>query len=323
MTQFDITTIGDSTIDTFLHLEADGHIVSVNKKKKELTLGYGAKISIDDTAQSVGGNAANVAVGLARLGHKTSIVTELGDDINGHMIADHFKDEHVDTSLLRFVSHDTRYSVVLNVLGERTILSGKSKRSYQLPALKPTKAVYYTSLGASFEKLQTQLTKHLTKHPEIFVAMNPGSYQIAHGKEAILKMIPYTDLLLVNKEEAYALSGFNNEKKAIQYVCSLGADMVVITDGDRGAIAGDSQAQYHIAALAIEPLGKTGAGDAFSTGFIHSILSGTDISIALQNGILNANSVMGHLGAQIGLLTESKLKAARKKYKNQLVVKKI
>jgi sugar/nucleoside kinase (ribokinase family) len=320
---FDITTIGDSTIDTFLHLEADGTVVSVNKKHKTLTLGYGAKIGIDDTAQSVGGNAANVAVGLARLGHKTSIVTELGDDINGHMIADHFKSENVNTSLTRFVPHDTRYSVVLNVLGERTILSGKSKRNYVLPNLKPTQAIYYTSLGASFEKLQSQLIKHLTKHPEIFVAMNPGSYQIAHGKESILKMIPYTDLLLLNKEEAYALTGLSNEKKAIQELSKRGVDIVVITDGDRGATAGDGQAQYHIKALETNPVGKTGAGDAFSTGFLHAILQSQDIVTALENGILNANSVMGHLGAQIGLLTESKLKAARKKYGSKLVVKKM
>lgn len=320
---FDIITIGDSTIDTFLDLHADGHVVSVHKKKKELTLGYGAKISIDDTAQSVGGNAANVAVGLARLGHKTSIVTELGDDINGHMIADHFKSENVDTSLARFVPHDTRYSVVLNVLGERTILSGKSKRNYVLPPLKPTQAIYYTSLGYTFEKLQSPLLKHLTKHPEIFVAMNPGSYQIAHGKESILTMLPYTDLLFLNKEEAYILSGVQSEKKAIQTLSLLGVDIIVITDGERGATAGDGQAQYHVKPLPTNPVGKTGAGDAFATGFLHAVLNEKDITEALTNGMLNAHSVMGHLGAQIGLLTESKLKAARKKYGSKLVVKKI
>lgn len=322
-TMFDIITIGDSTIDTFLHLEADGHIVSVNKKQKILTLGYGAKIQIDDTAQSVGGNAANVAVGLARLGKKVSIVTDLGDDINGNMIADHFKQEKVDCSLLRFVKQDTRYSVVLNVLGERTILSGKSKRNYSLPTLKPTKAIYYTSLGESFEKLQNKLMKYLDKHQDIFVAMNPGSYQIAHGQEAIQKMIPYTDLLFLNKEEAYAITGIDSEKKAIEHLCSLGVYMVVITDGERGAVAGDGQLCYRVQPLPITPIGKTGAGDAFSSGFMNAILNGWDISTALKDGILNAHGTMEHLGAQNGLLTERKIKTWRKKFANKLVVKKI
>ena len=80
---FDLITIGDATIDTFLILDAASNCCELNKKKAMLCLNYADKITIVGSAQSVGGDAANVAVGAHKLGLKTAIVTELGNDING------------------------------------------------------------------------------------------------------------------------------------------------------------------------------------------------------------------------------------------------
>lgn len=44
-----------------------------------------------------GGSAANVAVGLARLGHRVSFIGKLGDDENGQLLLAAFEEEGVDT----------------------------------------------------------------------------------------------------------------------------------------------------------------------------------------------------------------------------------
>ncbi len=44
-----------------------------------------------DTAEHVGGSPLNVAVGLAKLGRDVDFLTHIGDDANGHRIADYLK----------------------------------------------------------------------------------------------------------------------------------------------------------------------------------------------------------------------------------------
>ena len=74
---FDLITIGDSTFDTFLILEEDKNTCSLSKNKKMLCFNYAEKTPINKTAQSVGGNAANVAVAVRKLGKKTAIFEPL------------------------------------------------------------------------------------------------------------------------------------------------------------------------------------------------------------------------------------------------------
>ncbi|PLX28408.1 hypothetical protein C0581_02315, partial [Candidatus Parcubacteria bacterium] len=171
----DLITIGDSTLDTFLILDEKSDASKLTKDKKLVCFNYAQKIPITNTAQSVGGNAANVSVGAHKLGHNTAIVTELGDDINGHIIKDEFETAGVSTKMVKMVKNEeTRYSIVLNYKSERTILSYHAKRSYTLPKLPQTKWIYYTSLGKTFEKIQTKLEGHLKKNPETKLAINPG-----------------------------------------------------------------------------------------------------------------------------------------------------
>ncbi len=61
---FDFVCIGDATRDLFLFLN-------------EKPVFNNSKIPVDDIAWSLGGNAANVSVGLARLGGQTALTTIL------------------------------------------------------------------------------------------------------------------------------------------------------------------------------------------------------------------------------------------------------
>ncbi len=205
---FDLITIGDSLVDIFFIINPGTPGCTLDKEKKKLSFNYAEKMSIEQSTHAVGGNAANVAVGARKTGLKTAIVTELGDDINGQVILDTLQKATIDLSLITIHKNkETRYSVVLNYAGERTILSYHTERMYTLPTLPDTKWIYYTSLGKHFEKLQKQLITYLKKHPEVKLAMNPGSYQFAKGLHIIKKILPQVSVLMVNKEEALMLAG--------------------------------------------------------------------------------------------------------------------
>src|SRR5882672_379103 len=79
----DIISIGDATLDTFIKIEEASVMCTLNKDVCVLCLSYADKIAIDRPVKVVGGNAANNAVGSARLGMKAAIYTVLGSDETG------------------------------------------------------------------------------------------------------------------------------------------------------------------------------------------------------------------------------------------------
>lgn len=313
---FDCITIGDSTLDTFLILDETETRSHVRKKQRMLCLNYADKIYIKHTVQSVGGNAANVAAGLAKLGRKTAIVTELGDDINGHIVKEELCRAGVHADFIKQISGaNTRYAIVLNYASERTILSCFAKRSYRLPALPETQWIYYTSLGASFEKLQKQLIAHLTAHTGIRLAINPGSYQLSKGRDAIRAILPRTDILFVNREEAALIIGAKKRiKGTLRALHALGVKIAVITDSDRGSYASEQRGAYFMPAYPITPIAKTGAGDAYASGFLGALIRRAHLPSAMLWGSANAACVIREFGAQKGLCGENRIRATIKKF---------
>jgi len=313
---FDLITIGDSLIDTFFVLDEKNSGVTLDTKKKKLCFRYADKMAIEHSTLSVGGNAANVAIGASTLGIKTAIRTEVGDDITGQVILDTLKKAKVETKFSAArKGQESRYSVVLNYQSERTILSYHAKRNYTLPPLPDASWIYYTSLGKGFEKIQTKLVAYLKKHPECKLAVNPGSYQMKRGLSALKKILPRVDLLLTNKEEAEKLTGKKGSiKKLIKILHDMGPQIVVITDSTNGSYASNGANSYHMPVYPIKPLAKTGAGDAYTSGFLAATVQGKTIPEAMQWGTANAGGVIQKFGAQQGLQKKSGVLRIIKKY---------
>lgn len=314
----DVITIGDCMLDTFLVIDHEEASLQCDLKKENclLCLNYADKIPIRETGQSVGGNAANLAVALKKLGLKTAIVSELGDDINGQIIKNELEKSGVNIDNLKISPNlETRYSVILGFQAERTVLSYYSKRNYSLPSLPPSQWLYYTSLGKSFEKLQDQLQKYLQKNSTIKLAMNPGSHQLKKNLAKTKQILPKVNLLFVNKEEAGRLVG--KKKKITEYFSALhkiGIKIAVITDGAKGSYASNGQEKYFMPIFPIKPVDKTGAGDAYASGFMAAHLKNKNLAEAMAWGTANAGHVTTKIGAEHGLLNEKSLQKILKKY---------
>ena len=313
---FDLITIGDCTFDTFIIIDDKDASCKLDRKKRELCFNYADKICLTNIDQSVGGNAANLAVGVRKLGLKTAIVTELGDDINGVVIRHELEAAGVDTNLVKtHKKKETRFSIVLNYQSERTILSYHAKRGYTFPKIPNTTWLYYTSLGKTFEGIQKKLEVYLKKNPDVKLAMNPGSYQMKKGLAHMRRMLAYTDVLFVNKEEAQKIAGKNVDiPKLFPLLHKKGAKTVVITDSTNGSFASDGAEQWFMKPYPIKPIARTGAGDSYASGFLGATIYGKNIPTAMQWGTANAGGVIQKVGAHKGLCTKRGVETLVKKY---------
>ncbi len=308
----DVICIGDCTWDTFIQI--DSAVVKYGKKSHRpewLCLNYADKIAINEVTESSGGNAGNVAVGLQRLGVQTALCTELGDDAPGKKIVEQMQKENVDITFTKLHKNQkTRYSFVLTHTGERTILSHFEKRKYSFPKnFFPTEWIYYTSLGPSFEGIQKQLIAYLKKNPQIQLATNPGSYQLKEGLDTFKKILPLTKLLFVNKEEAEKLTNSQGTLPSLaKKLLALGVHTVAITDGTLGSYASNGKDHASFGIYKTPIVSKTGAGDAFASGFLSAFLKNKTLDECISWGSANAGSVTQYLGAHTGLLSQSKLK---------------
>lgn len=316
---YDIITIGDSLLDTFLILDgSDSTNIASFHNIEKLCFDYGEKIAVKNSVHSIGGNAANVAVGTKKLGLHSALVTQLGNDLSGHAIHQELKKQGVDTTYIRHIDgKETRYSVVLNYKAERTILSYHPEREYVLPRLPKTAWLYYTSMGKTFEHTHDALKKYLKAHPTTKLVMNPGSYQFQKGVKHIKSLLPFASAVILNKEEATLLVG-KKETPAL-YLKALrkkGIPLVVLTDSMNGSYASDGMTTYHMPSYPTKAIAKTGAGDAYSSGFISALALGKTLPDAMQWGTANASGVIQHFGAQKGLLSLRELKSTIKQYSN-------
>lgn len=313
---YDVVTIGDSTIDMFLEIDEATLHCNVKTNDCQLCFNYSEKIPITGAHQSIGGNAANVAVGAQKLGLHTAIMTEVGDDINGLLIADDLKKMGVDTRYLRVCKgKETRYAVVLNYKSERTILSYHAPRTYKLSTLPKTKLIYFSSLGKTFERTQDRVLAYKKKHPGTILACNPGSYQYNEGIKKTREILPFVDILFVNKEEAEKLTQKNAAiPELIHSLHKKGVKLAVITDGEKGSYVSEGSQIYMMPCFPVKPTSRTGAGDAYASGFISARLKGYSIIDSMRWGTANAAGVIQQFGGQAGLLTIKQINSSLKKY---------
>ncbi len=313
MSNIDLLTIGDASLDAFIFPTESEALCQTNDKDCLICFSYGDKIPVKELEFSIGGNAANNAVGTRRLGIKSAPLLTLGDDDIGNQIVEKLIKDGVDTSFVyRAKDKRSNYSLAINYSGERTIFTYKDEIDYQLPVEFPNVSwIYLTSMGSDFEDTYEKIVRNIKDKPDIKVVFNPGSRQIRAGVEKIKNVLEISYMVYINREEAEKISGFDEsrgkEKELLDRVSSLGPKVPVITDGPNGAFAKYEGKYFKSDVMPVDAYERTGAGDAFGSGCLSALIKGKDISEALVWGTVNSASVIGYVGAQKGLLTEEKM----------------
>ncbi len=323
---YDLLAVGNATVDAFLTIQDANVHCHLNTKTCELCVAYGEKILLEGCSFQAGGNACNVAVGISRLGNRTSLVAEIGDDEFAQKILHSLDNEKVDKKLLiQKQNMGSSFAIGIQFKGERTLFVEHVRREHTFAFDHiMTKWIYLTSLGKEWQHVYSQVVSFITK-TGCKLAFNPGTPQLDEGYESIAAVMQSTKVFIVNKQEAIRLSGKSDifdTNILLQTMKQKGPQIVVITDGENGtSVIDESGVIYKIGIIDCPVIEKTGAGDAFSSGFIAGLLAGEHIQQALQWGTINATSVIGKVGAQPGLLTYDQLIVQKEKYKEQLLVR--
>lgn len=315
---FDLISIGDSVVDTFIPL-TDAKVLNSDGSDM-LALRFGDKIPVGDSVSLVAGNAANNAIGSSRLGLKTAIYTNVGDKDEEQFdqrIVAKFKLENVDT---RYVIHDetlpSNHHIVLNFKGERTILIHHQPWKFNLPDLEKSRWVYLTSMAPSYVESNVieQLINYIGRNG-VKLVYQPGTFQIKQGVKKQNRPLSLCEVFFVNLEESKLLLGYEMSKnvpikKLLKGLADLGPKMVVITDGEKGSYGIDAvpagrqgEKYYQLGVFPAKLVEMTGAGDSYATGVLAGLFHGKDLSEAMRWGAANGSSVVEQVGPQAGLLT--------------------
>jgi len=315
---FDLITIGDSTIDTFIKIHDATVECDINNKDCKICIKYGEKIPVDSISHSVAGNAPNVAVGSQKLGLKSAIYTNLGDDEHGHLIKKKLVQSKVSENYIQIhPNKESNLSVVLTFRQERTIFVYHQPWDYSLPELSECSFLYLTSTAESFTKsnLFNQVNRYIEKNKPKLI-FNPGTYQLKAGIKKYPQILEKCHLLIVNREEARKVLEIEkddvNQKDLLSKLLLLGPKNVVITDGAEGSFATDGKSFFRAGIFPTELVEKTGAGDAYSSGVIAGLFYKLPLAEAMIWGTINASHAIQFVGTQNGLLAKDDLERHRK-----------
>lgn len=286
----DVLVIGDANPDLLL----TGDAVPV----------FGQAETLVDSADLVlGGSAAIVACGLARLGVPTALAATVGDDLYGGFVRDALAVCGVDTRWLRTDPDGTTgLSVVLSV-GDRAILTHPGTIASTGPeVLDPDLLTRVRHLHSASFFLLPLLAPHL---PEAFARARAAGATTSvdtnwdpalrwSGVEPLLRV---TDVLLPNAAELLALTRRTDLDSAARAVLDLGC-RVALKNGAEGGLLWDAPGDVvRIPAPATSPVDTTGAGDSFDAGFVSGLLDGLSgeecLLRAVRCGSLSTRAVGG------------------------------
>lgn len=330
--QYDFVAIGDTAIDAFIELSHKDAQITKDEKtgRKKLVMNFGDKLPYKNVTVVNGvGNSPNAAVAAHRLGIRSALVANIGNDRNGKDCLDAWRKEGVDTDLIKVhESKITNYHYVLRHGAERTILIKHEEYPYTLPDFKaPPRFFYFSSIGENGVQFHHDIAKYVKEHPETKLAFQPGTFQIRLGKEELKDLYAVTHIFFCNKEEAQQILGTEEQSfpALLKGIKALGPKMPVITDGPNGAYALDGDDTWFMPMYPdpAEPVDRTGAGDSFSSTFTAAIILGLDVKTALAWGPINSMSVVQQIGAQKGLLTRAALEEYLRKAPQDYVPRKV
>ena len=262
-------------------------------------------------AQYPGGSAANIAVGLSRLGESVSFLGKVGDDDAGRRILQSFREDGVDTAGVR-IKKGCRSGgafIAVDADGERVIYSLGGDVLYETPSMLDPSAfegIGGLYIGEAFPEVGLEAAKLAhARGAECF--FGPGGLLCGYGLAHLSGLVAASDYLLVNLPEALALSGCTDKAHAVRRLLETGAGAVLLTEGKDGASLFSGEQAFHCPAFRVRAVDTTGAGDAFTAGFLHASAAEMDLDARLRFASACAAEAIQTVGARSSMPTAERM----------------
>lgn len=265
-----VTIIGDAIVDTIVPIH---NIYPGNAYNRKLL--------------TLCGGTANVAIEISKFNEKINFIDKVGSDVFG----DHFKDNLNTNGINGLIFSDDKMPTGLCTSlvyedGERCMIADRGANDHltkeeidiHLQDILNSKIVYFSGYSLLSPKTSRSVLHAMKSchQNNCEIWFNPGSPNLIDKSftEIIKK---YVNVLILNRDEAIKLSNREKTDGIFDELNEI-AEIIVITMGKEGCCV--SSGDKHIE-IPCENLGNvsdtTGAGDAFSAGFIVGRLRGMDI----------------------------------------------
>ena len=301
-----ILSIGAATQDVFLDNSPEFRLISMAKDQDVVEFDLGSKIDVQNIEISSGGGATNAAITFARQGLSSSFMGVIGGDISGEQVLKMLDEESIDTSRVEFSKrYNTDYSTILLAPnGERTIITYRGASGHIYADNFELKYgefdwVYVSNLAGRFDSLAKIFKESTKKGAKI--AWNPGKNELLEA-EKVRTLLRDVEILIVNKEEASSIFEGISAEELVRNGSKF-VPVMILTDGPDGvwAISGDKMIRAGMYED-VPSIDRTGAGDAFGSGFVSQWAQGANLQQSILFASANSTAVIQHLGAKKGIL---------------------
>ncbi len=267
----------------------------------------------------LGGSVVNTIVGLTRLKLNVALIGKLGNDESAKFLQAQLEKYNVKfyapqvegSSSIAYieVGNNKQRSIRINP-GVNDTITWNDIRPYS-DLIKNAKLVHMASFACAFNRYESLLTEAKISKTARKASFSPGTlyckYVRQKNPDPIMEILQNTDILILNREEAEELSGTSYQEAADKLIQKHGIEILAITLGDKGCIVADKNECHLIPAYKVRVVDTTGAGDAFTTGFLYGYLKGKKLEECGRLGNKVAAYCIQRKGAIEGLPTEKEL----------------
>lgn len=258
---------------------------------------------VEKFTRSLAGAEVNVCIGLKRLGYDVSYVTKLGVDPFGKYIKKSLENEGIDASNITF---DQNFPTAFQLKGKTeagdpevvyfrrgTAASHMTKEDVEKIDLEGVRHIHVTgippALSTSFREATYELIKR-AREKGLYITFDPNLRPaLWHSKEEMIRVIndiaSKCDMILPGIGEGLILTGSSDPDVIADFYLNLGAKIVIVKIGDKGAFVKSKDESYTVSGFKVEKVVDTvGAGDGFAVGVISGILEDLSLKDAVTRG---------------------------------------
>ena len=244
--------------------------------------------ALERIAMHIGGDAANEARVLARLGHRPALISVVGEDVAGEYIRNTLSGEGVDVAgVSRRRDMDTGINVVLvRPDGERSFITGKSGslRRLSLQDIDLDRPEYDEARIACLASMFVSSDLDLPDTERLFDRIKARGMTLCADttrrkrEETLAQAAPALsklDYFFPNYEEAALLTGADSPEAAVDALIGAGVGHVALKLGGRGCLLSEGDARHYLPAVTgVHCVDTTGAGDTFAAAFMAALMEG-------------------------------------------------
>ena len=233
----------------------------------------------------IGGAPANVCGAFARLGGQAALLTQLGNDPFGHMLADRLAGYGIDVSRVPFTdaANTALAFVSLGTDGSRTFSFYRNPSADLLYAadqidpdwFRDAFALHFCSVGLVESPMRGAHSAAIraVQDAGALVSFDPNlRFPLWPDREALRRTVweflPQADILKISDEELEFLTGTADIRAALPALFTSRVQLILYTCGSAGAYAFTRAAEGFAPCTPVRAVDTTGAGDGFIGSFL-------------------------------------------------------